>query len=187
MSHKRERQKTKTPSMTDRVNVGLQALQGLPTLSAAQLIEWPRREKPLPPDANAHGSTHTLYQLDSHVRFNCSRCGRMGVTADILACDFRANTLQCAKCYERLIRPRQFQPLRVHPFPNMVSWVNYTPRAAVEDKSEQIENQSLEKPPEAFYPSGERLNTNVVSLPGAKHVPRIAFHPGSSVLLPSNG
>ena len=152
-------------------------VENIHPITPSQLHEWPKRKMLLPPDANVHGSSHTLYLLKERVRFKCSCCHRLGIVAELLAYSEKENTIQCTKCYQRLIRPRNFRPLRLHPFPELLTWLTYDPKLREKETGlgKKKDLHKPERPPEAFYPSGERIGTTPLTLQEKQPFPSISF------------
>ncbi|KNH05282.1 actin superfamily [Perkinsela sp. CCAP 1560/4] len=142
-------------------------------VSASRLQALRKKRKPLPANCNPSGSSHVLFQLDQTVRFKCSYCEKRNILADEVALDEQKQTLQCKKCYERLIRPRMYHPLKVHPSKTYLKWMRGSGSSYNEEKLyssiKRLSNQEylLSKsnelddiPVEAFFPSGGRLATS---------------------------
>eukprot|EP00759_Apiculatamorpha_spiralis_P017551 PhF_6_TR23750/c0_g1_i1/m.33188 len=133
-------------------------------ITGSDFQSLPKREKPLPHDANKEGSKYVLFQLQEHIRHKCALCGKDNIHADVVAFEGSRRTFQCARCYERLVRPRKFQALRVNPFPSLVSWLYYDRnKAPVKAK---VTN-------EAFYASGNRVAQNLVHYDKVSDVPNL--------------
>ena len=126
------------------------------------------RVKPLPPDANATASTCTLYQLAEHVEFRCYRCRKDGVFADAVAADETSGLMMCQSCYARMVRPRQYRPTRMVPFPSLMSWLTYKPPSVATAVSQDV----LQRPAEAALPSGRRvaMPEMITAAPGASTI-----------------
>ena len=126
----------------------------------------PKREKVLPPDANAQATSCKLYQLEEPVVFGCAGCGKDGIVFDSLAADAARNVILCVRCFTKLVRPRLFRPSRLVPFPSLLSWLKYEA-----PKVSRTPVDVTQRAAEAVAPSGRRLAegglrpTDLTSLP----------------------
>jgi hypothetical protein len=111
-----------------------------------------KREKVLPPDANSKATSCKLYQLEEPVVFGCAGCGKDGIVFDSLAADTQRNVILCVRCFTKLVRPRQFRPSRLVPFPSLLSWLKYEPPTVSRTPTDVTMRAA-----EAVAPSGRRL------------------------------
>ena len=111
-----------------------------------------KKEKALPPDANTKATSCKLYQLEEPVVFGCAGCGKDGIVFDSLAADTTRNVILCVRCFTKLVRPRQFRPSRLVPFPSLLSWLRYDA-----PKVSRTPTDVTMRAAEAVAPSGRRL------------------------------
>jgi hypothetical protein len=128
-------------------------------VTAYNIATFEKREKALPPDACLDKAPRVkFYQFPDRVTFYCAKCRKDGISSDTLAFDASHGIMMCVRCLERVVRPRQFKPSRVIPFPSLLSWLNYKPAPVMTSVSEDI----LSRPAEAAAPSGARAATEML-------------------------
>ena len=128
-------------------------------LLMSTLDSFDKRVKPLPPDANVTAAPHVcLYQLEEHVYFACSKCRKDGISSDCVAVDTVHKIIMCTRCAARILRPKQFRPSRVVPFPSLLSWLNHKPAQAMSTVPDEIGLRAAE----AVAPTGHRVATEML-------------------------
>lgn len=151
-----------------------------PYIDAHTLHRMPRRVKPLPPDRNdAAVGALQLLQFEEHVQFRCGRCKKDRIIADCLAADPQTGATQCVRCFTRLIRPKQFRPSRVVPFPSLLSWLNYRPQDVMAANGDEDVTQ---RAADIVAPSGHRVATESVVVPNLMAITESAMNPAGSLL-----
>lgn len=132
--------------------------------SARQLDPIPKRVKPLPPDANVSAipPNTKFYQLENtFVLFSCSTCRKSNIRSDLLAINVDNNQFTCSRCFTKLIRPKNFVPTRLVPFPSLLSWLNYHKPNVLSATQNGAKGGLSARPAEAVVPTGDRLATGL--------------------------
>lgn len=128
-------------------------------VTAYNIASFEKRVKELPPDATLDKAPRAkFFQFPDRVVFYCSKCRKDGISSDTLAFDPAHGIFMCVRCFERVVRPRQYKPSRVVPFPSLLSWLNYKPAPVMTSVSEDV----LARPAEAAAPSGARAATEML-------------------------
>ncbi len=128
-------------------------------LHIAALDSFEKRVKPLPLDANTKAAPNLcLLQLEEHVYFACSKCRKDGISSDCVAVDTVRKIIMCTRCAARVLRPKEYRPSRVVPFPSLLSWLNYKPAKAMSG----VESDVGLRAAEAVAPTGHRVATTML-------------------------
>ena len=117
-----------------------------------------KRLKSLPLDANAAATKAKLYQLDEHCEFRCCKCRKDRIYDDIVAYEDGAGCI-CVPCFSKIVKPKNFRPTRMIPFPTLLSWLNYQPPPVETTVSEDVAEQSVA----AVLPSGHRVEQTMLT------------------------
>ena len=128
-------------------------------LTVHNLHSFEKREKRLPVDACTQKAPHMkLYHFPERVLFLCNRCRKDGITSDTCAVDTVNQVILCSRCVTRVIRPREYTPSRVVPFPSLLSWLNYKPSTVMQ----AVPTDVTARPAEAVAPTGHRVATGML-------------------------
>lgn len=128
-------------------------------LTVHNLHSFEKREKRLPVDACTTKAPHIkLYHFPDRVLFLCNRCRKDGITSDTCAVDSVNQIILCSRCVTRVIRPREYTPSRVVPFPSLLSWLNYKPSTVMTS----VPTDVTARPAEAVAPTGHRVATGML-------------------------
>eukprot|EP00758_Cryptobia_borreli_P009228 Tbor_TRINITY_DN5459_c0_g4::TRINITY_DN5459_c0_g4_i2::g.24561::m.24561 len=140
---------------------------GIRRVTAKSIDTLAKRKKVLPPDANSNATNCKLYQLEEHVLFHCAKCGKDGVKSDCLAVESDRNLLMCVRCFSKLVRPKQFKPTRLVPFPSLLSWLSYQPPTVMTSTPTDLSMRAAD----AVVPSGRRVATGTSEMTDIRALP----------------